>query len=199
MLGGGGGVGAQGREGRGRFFPTDCHERGYFPASNLEASGLVPRFKLEARQGLRQGAAEHRVEAASPQPGPRCAGRWVVCAHLLGAAREAGLHPFTEGWGGCVPGGALRLQASRGRWDSSLPQGRADDWGMGPLWPVGPGPPEDPRWGQACLSRAVTPGRTPGGQGPHTPIFREPPGRALNPESRALPRSSDSVAWPSLL
>ena len=111
LLGGGGGVGVQGSRGRGRFFPTDCHERGYFPASNLEASGLVPRFRLEARRGLGQGAAEHRVEVASPRPGPCCAGRWVECARLLGAACEAGLHPFYRGlrglcawWGPQAPG-----------------------------------------------------------------------------------------------
>lgn len=140
LLGGGGGVGAQGREGRGRFFPTDCHERGYFPASNLEASGLVPRFKLEARQGLRQGAAEHRVEAASPQPGPRCAGRWVVCAHLLGAAREAGLHPFTEGWGavclvgpsGSRPAGAAGTAVYHKEGQTTGGWGRCGQWGEGP-------------------------------------------------------------------
>lgn len=71
--------------------------------------------------------------------------------------------------------------------------------GVGAVSSVWPGTPEDQRWGSACLSRSVSPSGTPGDRGPHTRhVFREPPGKALSPDSRTLPRRPDSLAWQSV-
>lgn len=63
LLGGGGRAAEDGAA------STDCRERGYFAASNMEASGLVPVLRPGAHRGLRQGAAEDGVEVAYPRPG----------------------------------------------------------------------------------------------------------------------------------
>ena len=63
---------------------------------------------------------------------------------------------------------------------------------------MGSGTPEDPRWGRACLSRAVP---QTGPQAARAPVPRSLESHlegVLNPESRALPRSSDSIAWLSV-
>lgn len=135
----------QGSRGWGRFHRL--RERGYFAASNLEASGQVPVL----RPGAHRGSDREQLRMGWRWPprgqGPTLCWTCVECARLLlGAALESKpCAPFTEGWGGYAPGGALRLQAQPGRWDSSHchKEGQTTrGWGCRGQWGQGPRGPE---------------------------------------------------------
>ena len=140
------------------------------------------------------------MEAASR--GGACAvlgGVWRVFVSCSEQPSKGALCPFyrQRRGGGCAPGGALGLQAGRGHWDSSpsTKKGRRLGWGHHGQWGQGPPRTRD-GGGPASLGLPQT-----GPQAARAPVPRSLESHlegVLNPESRALPRSSDSIAWLSV-
>lgn len=127
-------------------------------------------------------------------------GVWRVFVSCSEQPAKGALCPFhrQRHGGGCAPGGALRLLAGRGPLgQQSFHKGQtAGGWGCHGQW--GQGPPRT-RDGEGPASLGLCPQAGP--QAARAPVPRSSESHlegVLNPESRALPRSSDSIAWLSV-
>lgn len=128
-------------------------------------------------------------------------GVWRVFVSSSEQPAKGALCPFYRERRGedCAPGGALRLRAGWGPLgqQSFHKEGQtAGGWGCRGQWGQGPPRTQD-EGGPAFLG--LCPQRGP--QEARAPIPRSLESHlegVLNPESRALPRSSDSIAWLSV-